>query len=376
MSRKGRIPPAERDWYEDFDEANDAQAGPEAGGTTRVSAWTGCGLTLAVLVVLGLIWIAREPEKEKEKARARFHRMPSALGSVVFAPDGQTMALGRSDGGVVIESLADGTDREIEAGPGFGMLPRGLSYSPDGKLLASGGRGLPVKLWDVASGSLRASLEGHSKPVASLAFSPDGKLLASGSLDGSIKLWDVANGRELVKTAGHSLDIRGLAFSPDGKMLASGSLDGTVKLWDVVSGRELTHVQCGDQRVYGLAFAPDGKSLALGLSASAGESKGEVVLWNPADTRQPFRFLGAASFASVAFSPDGRTVAAAGGDRLVKLWDVETGQELASLTGHEGFIASLAFSPDGQTLVTAGHDTFVGLFEFDPTRLKPATHSL
>jgi WD40 repeat protein len=374
MSRNGRIPPPERDWYDESDEPDITRPDPDAGRPVRVSPLTGGGLTLAVLVVLGLIWIAREPEKEK--AKGRFHRMPTPLGSVAFAPDGKTLALVRSDGGVVIESVADGRDREIEAGPGLGTLGRGLAYSPDGRMLASNGGGSLVKLWDAASGSVLASLEGHSTPVASLAFSPDGKILATGSLDGSVKLWDVAQGRELKEVAGHTLDIRGLAFSPDGKTLASGSLDGSVKLWDVAQGRELASVQGGGRRVYSLAFAPDGKSLALGLSPSNTEANGEVVLWYPTEAHRRFRVLGTGNIVTVAFSPDGLTLAAAGGDRVVKLWDIETGQELASLAGHEGFISSLAFSPDGRTLVTAGQDNLVGLFEIDPTKLKPATHSL
>jgi WD40 repeat protein len=332
MSRNGRTPPVERDWFDEFEEPDDSRPSPEAGRPIRVSSLTGGGLTLAVLVVLGLVWIAREPEKEK--AKGRFHRMPTPLGSVAFAPDGKTLALVRSDGGVVIESMVDGRDREIEAGVGFGASSRGLAYSPDGGMLASSGGGSIVKLWDVTSGSLRGSLEGHSAPINSLAFSHDGKTLASGSLDGSVKLWDVAQGRELAS------------------------------------------VQGGARRVYSLAFAPDGKSLALGLSPSNMEPNGEVVLWYPTEAQRRFRVLGTGNIAAVAFSPDGRTLAAGGGDRIVKLWDVETGQELASLAGHEGFISSLAFSPDGRTLVTAGQDNLVGLFELDPAMLKPATHSL
>jgi WD40 repeat protein len=365
MSHYGRTPPIDRDWA---DEAEDERIDPKPGRSTGVPALTGGGLTLAALVVLALIWIAREPDRDK--AHVRFHRSPAPLGSVAFAPDGRTLALGRADGGLVIEDLA-GVAREIEAGHGSGMLARGLAYSPDGRTLASGGRGSDVTLWDVEAGSVRASLEGHARPVGALAFSPDGKWLASGSLDGLVKVWDLANGREITQIAGHSLDIRGLVFSPDGKTLATGSLDGSVKVWDLANGREIAGVNGGGRRVYGLAFAPDGRTLALGLGSSTADVKGEVVLWNPADARQPFRVLGPASFAAVAFSPDGRTLAAAGGDRVVKLWDVESGREIATLVGHEGTIASLAFSPDGRSLVTAGQDSLVGLF-----KLKPTEHHL
>ena len=369
MSRNRRKTPDEFGW-------------PEAAGGTRSSrsggilAWVGGGLTLALLVTLGLlvVRIAREPEEAK--ARSRFHRASSPLGSVAFAPDGRSVALGRSDGGLEIEDLIEGQIRELEPGTGLGTLVRGLAYSPDGKTLASGGLGREVKLWDVESKSLLAALEGHAEPVAALAFSPDGKTLASGSLDGSIRLWDVATGRELTGIAAHTRDVRGLAFSPDGKTLASGSLDGSARIWDVATGGELASIRGGGRRVFAVAFAPDGKTLALALSPSAAEPNGQVLLWSPAESRQPYRILGQASVSAVAFSPDGKTLATAGGDRTLKLWDLATGKEIANLAGHEGFIASLAFSPDGKTIATAGQDHLVGLFDLDPARLRPAGRRL
>ena len=353
---------------------DEARARRKGGG----SAVAGGGLMLATLAAIGLAFLARGPMggADGEPARVRFQRTPSPLGSVAFAPDGLRLALGRSDGGVVIQDLLGGRPVEIEGGPGLGMLARGLAYSPDGRTLASGGLGRAVKLWDMASGSLRASLEGHRAAVGSVAFAPDGATLASGSLDGDVRLWDLAGEREPAGLAGHAAAVRGLAFSPDGATLASGSLDGTVRLWDVATGRELARFGDRGRKAYGLAFTPDGKRLALALGALNGGIKGEVGLWEPAGGPRAYRTLGVGSFAAVAISPDGRTLAGGGADRVVRLWDLGTLEEVASLAGHDGFIASLAFSPGGDALVTVGQDTLVGLFDLAGTPAGTGRHHL
>ncbi len=94
-----------------------------------------------------------------------------------------------------------------------------------------------IKLWEVATVKLQASLKGYKADIRSVIFSPDGKTLASGSEDGTIKLWDVAKAKELASYKGHAAAVRSLAFSPDGKALASGSKDKTIKLWDVPTGK-------------------------------------------------------------------------------------------------------------------------------------------
>jgi WD40 repeat protein len=344
----------------------------------RASALAGGGLGLGALAMIGLALLARDPgpDPAQEPPQARFQRMPSQLGSVAFAPDGKRLALGQADGGLLIQSLSGGRPKEFEHGPGLGMLPSGLAYSPDGRTLASGGHGPGVKLWDVATGAIKATLEGHWSPVGSLAFSRDGKTLASGSTDGDVRLWDVATGLERATLAGHSSEVRGLAFTPDGRQLASGSLDGSVLLWDVATGGEVARFQGGGRKVYALAFSPDGQRLAVGLGALVGGDRGEIGLWKLSGTQAGFRTIGPGIFRAVAFSPDGQTLAAGGNERVVRLWDVESGEELATLAGHEGFIASLAFSPDGESLATAGQDSLVGLFDLKPSIHRTTHHRL
>ncbi len=118
----------------------------------------------------------------------------------------------------------------------------------------------------------RMTFTGHTGIVSSVSFSPNKQLLASGGQGAIVKLWNLKSGKEERTFSGHTKDVETIAFSPDGKTLASGSFDGTVKLWDVQSGKQRASYKYGNW-VYAVAFSPDGTTVV------AGGREGGVKLW-------------------------------------------------------------------------------------------------
>ena len=253
-----------------------------------------------------------------------------------YSPDGKLLADATSEHTIKLWDTTTGKRLRVLTGHTDSISCE--SFSSDGKLLASAGSDQTVRLWAVESGEQLQSMAGHSGPVNVVAFSPDAAVIASGSDDHSIKLWSVT-GKELRTLTGHQGSVRSLAFSPDGKTLASIAADATIRLWEVETGKEKASLSYSSDlldfsgafgvfadAVRSVAFSPDGKLLAAGFGSKA------IGLWD-AVTGQPIRLLKGhtGSVGSVAFSPDSRRLVSASSDRQIKLWDVTTGKEICTL---------------------------------------------
>jgi WD40 repeat protein len=217
------------------------------------------------------------------------------------------------------------------------------------------------------------ALSNSARAVSTLAFSPDNQTLASGSADGAISLWDVAarkfSGR---LPTGSGVVARSVAFSPDGKILAVAGNDKQIALWDMTTRKPIGSVLSGyTDNVNSIAFSPDGRTLASGScsehdSQSGICTQGEVRFWDVASHKMIDKPIAAHTDAvfSVAFSPDGKTLASGGGDSEIWLWDVRTHQSIGQpLTGHANSILSLAFSPDGKTLASGSQDKDIRVWD-------------
>ena len=155
-------------------------------------------------------------------------------------------------------------------------------FSPDGKLIASGGWGKSIKIWDATSGSELMDLTGHQDEVLCVAFSPDGQRLASGSADMTVKIWDVQSARELRTLRGHDREVCHVMFSPDGKRIASAGYGPAIKIWDAETGAQVANIQRTPMWVMGMAFSPDGRHIAS-------SNKDSIGVWDTASGAEGMR---------------------------------------------------------------------------------------
>ena len=222
---------------------------------------------------------------------------------------------------------------------------KSVSFSPDGKTLASGGQDNRVRLWDVETQTEIGTLEGHTGGPDSLFFSPDGKTLASRDDDNTLRLWNMETQTQIGTLEGYTGSLESVSFSPDGGTLASGGQDNRVRLWDVETQTEIGTLEGHTGYVSSVSFSPGGKTFA------SGSHDGTVRLWK-VETQTEIAILQGHTDAvnSVSFSPGSKTFASGGHDGTVRFWDVATQTEIAILEVTSHTVTGVSFSPDGNTI--------------------------
>jgi WD40 repeat protein len=318
---------------------------------------------------------------ESATPRAMLHGHSAAVGQPVFSPDGARLYTASDDGTAIAWDL-DGNRRlgrpftfthDRPYGPVFERTAKVAfrwrhpgRFSPDGRLIAVGLKQEGIRLWDAtALTPAGPPLRETGGEVKALAFSSDGRTLAAVTLDGKATIWDVES--RSVRKGPFRVDRSyavGVSISADGTMLATAGSDG-VKIWRLASGAGLGAIG-GGRPADDVAFSPTGSLVAFvrdGWSAGQPVEGGATAeIWDVAERSRVATLQVNAGAPdreedlgyTIAFSPDGRMLATAGDDPLVRLWDVRAGKLIREFEQNLGGVLRLEFSSDGRILAIAG----------------------
>jgi WD40 repeat protein len=238
----------------------------------------------------------------------------------VFSSDGGVLAIAGPDYAIHMRDVRTGEMRKILKAS---ARVDTMALSPDGKLLAAGGRGRVIRIFDLATGSLKTSATGGVGEAVSLSFSPDSRLLAGSNSDTNVRIWNVASGQMVKLIDELPLSIFALAYSPDGRRLAGAGADRVVYVWDTSTWTNVRKLAGQPEMISSMTFSADGTLLATGGASEFTFGRAaEVRVWDLKNGAVRGHRVTSHAVFSVAFSRDGASVASADGDRVVRVWDL------------------------------------------------------
>jgi len=286
-----------------------------------------------------------------------------SIWSVAVLPDGSKIASGGWDKTIKLWDLETGN--QLMTFKGICTTISSVSISSDEKMIVANGGNNSVNIWQTDNYDIIQTLFGHTQPVNSVAFSADHTQIVSGGQDGTIILWDVATGQLIRKIVSQSSEINKVSFSPNGSKILSCSqsmLDEipVMKLWDINTGREIFTIKGYSFYLNSVAFSSDGKMMMFATGTLSGNA--EIRLYDT-ESGQNIKILTGLEYEieEAAFSYDNKFVAAAGWDKEIAIWNVETGKMIKTIA-QNNTITRVAFSPDNNSIISACGNT---LYLFD-----------
>jgi WD40 repeat protein len=297
-----------------------------------------------------------------------------------------------------VKGVRDDWDGCLQILEGHRKAVRAISFSPDGKVLASASSDKRVMIWDTSMGTIIRRLEGHSGSVLDVRFSPDNKFIASASSDRTVRIWDSETGAERMFLQKHNGIVRTLRFLPDCTGFVTSSRDNTVLRWDTAAASaekiydgEFSDINAAvlspdgsriavalDEKVqvhsfphgthertfagnagvvYELEFSPDGRILA------SSSHDNTIRLWYIKEDREVTLSGHSGAVFAVTFSADSQKLASTSSDRTIRLWDVEKASHVRTFEGHRDWVNAVAFSPDNKIIASCSHDKTVRLWD-------------
>ena len=305
-------------------------------------------------------WAKVKDQNTLMKTLAVHNGAIGAITSIAITPDGTKVVSGSSDKTVRIWDINTGELLKTLEGHTYNV--NSVAITPDGTKVVSGSSDKTVRIWDINTGELLKTLEGHTDIVGSVVVTCDGEKVVSGawSHDNTIRVWDLNTGDLICKFKGNAHRHESLVLTHDDKVLAPDAYYKTIKIWDLKTGELLKTLEGLTSTIESIAITPDGTKVVSGSDDKT------IKIWD-IETGELLKTLEGhtSTIESIAITPDGTKVVSGSDDKTIKIWDIETGKMIKSFYGHSAPIRTLVITPDNTKIVSGYYDHTIKIWEIE-----------